>query len=88
MVGRYRERACVIIADGAWKKDGRRGNPKAGIGWSAKVDSNIIFTGNSMIKANNEEYYEGLAMSRVMQEARNRREESVIILPNQEILVQ
>lgn len=52
IVGICREIICIITVDGAWKRVKKKNCPKAGIGWNARVGSNIVFKGNSVIKAN------------------------------------
>ena len=45
-------RQCIIVVDGAWTQVKQKNYSKASIGWVAKVDMNVLFSGNCMVKAN------------------------------------
>ena len=52
MYDSHHGRQCIINVDGTWKQVKRKNYSIAGIGWVAKVDTNVLFSGNCMVKAN------------------------------------
>ncbi|XP_010669782.2 uncharacterized protein LOC104886926 [Beta vulgaris subsp. vulgaris] len=81
-------RVCEISVDGAWKKFKWANGSRAGIGWTGRVNSVIIFKGCAMVKENSAVQHEGLAILRALEEAHAHREKKVKILTDSEVLVQ
>lgn len=85
--GSHHGRQCIIDVDGAWKQVRRKNYSKAGIGWVAKVDMNVLFSGNCMVKANSALQCEGLVVLSAIKVAQKRREMDIKILSDSETVI-
>ncbi|XP_048497403.1 uncharacterized protein LOC104905807 [Beta vulgaris subsp. vulgaris] len=64
-----RDDICVMVVDGAWKRHKDK-FPRAGIGWSAKVNGTRVFEGNARIVASSSLQTEAQAVFRGIYEAK------------------
>lgn len=81
-------RVCEIIVDGAWKKVKGAFGSRAIIGWTTKENSETVFKGNAIVKANSALQAEGLAVLKGLEEAYANRIVRVKILTDSTKLVQ
>lgn len=65
----------------------RKGYSKAGIGWVATENSNVLFRGNCKVKANSALQCEGMVVLAAIQDAQKRGESDIKILSDSEMVI-